>query len=154
MRFLFGFQFHTHAFLGAVAVLCLAFGEIGNAQPNIDNARILRDDKRTATAIFIDRTRPTANRLEAAKKLGFSENATLPSLLAIGVDRTESDAIRLQALLHHRYDENYLNAVLAILADAHDGGEDLQVGLIDDLSRRETFKLPAQIKQRIRDRQC
>jgi HEAT repeat protein len=151
MRILFGFKFDYHAFLSFVVILCVAYAlvEIVNAQPNIDNGRILRDAKRTATAIFVDRNRTAADRLAAAKKLGFPEEATLPSLLAIGIDRSEDDSIRLEAFLHHRFDEKYLNAVLATLADQDDGGVDLKVGLIDDLSRRQTFHLPNELKQRI-----
>lgn len=150
MRFLFGFKFDATTFTGVIGVLGLACVALANAQPNIDNARILRDAKRAPTAIFLDRTRSVADRMEAAKHLGFPEDATLPSLLAIGVDRTQDDAIRLQALLHHRYNEKYIDAVLQILADPHNGGVELQAHLIDDLSRRETFMLPEALKERIR----
>jgi HEAT repeat protein len=115
----------------------------------IDNARKLELQQR-ATAIFLERGRPETERLEAAKAVGWPDAKTFPRLLAAGTDRGESDAIRLQALLaHRRFNRQWLEAVLKILDDPSDGGALLDAGLIEELNRRASFRLPAEVRQRI-----
>jgi hypothetical protein len=135
--------------LGAATVLCLMPFDPAHAQPTPADVQAMRAARASATAVFLDRARPKAERLAAAAKLGYPEKATVPSLLAIGQDRNEDDAIRLAALTHHPYDRKYLETVLKILNDPRDGSEELDAKLVEDLSRRTTFKLPASILQSI-----
>lgn len=131
---------------------CLLLGCAGLLQAQTQVADVVADrtaQQRTATATFLERTRPKAERLEAGKKLGYPEDATLPALLAIGADPQEDDAIRFAAFYFLPYDKNYLDAVLKVLKDPNDGDELLDASLIENLSQRTTFKLPPQDAQRI-----
>jgi hypothetical protein len=121
------------------------------AQTTLANPEAYQRAKRAATATFLDRRRPTAERLEAAKNLRYPDNATFAAMIRIGIDRTQDDAVRREALRRHRYDDRYLDAVLRILNDASDGGPDLDAALVEDVSRRTTFRLPAQIRQRVQN---
>jgi len=134
--------------LAVVATLSLA--AIVNAQtPAADPAVLNREAQRIAVQTFLDRTRPEKERLAAVPKIGFPDATTAASLLAVAADRTESDAIRLEALKKHRFDDKWLDLVLKILDDPNDGGELLDSGLTEHLNRRATFKLPADVRQRI-----
>jgi len=128
---------------------CLTPTALLRAQTEVANTEAYRGAKRAAAATFLDRNRSQKERLDAARKLGYPDAATLPALLAIGTDRTQSDAIRWEALRRLRYDDKYLDAVLRILADPEDGGEEFDASLIEDLSRRTTFRLPVRDAQRI-----
>lgn len=110
-----------------------------------------RAEKLEATRTFLDLGKPKTVRLEAAKLLGYPEDDTFEKLLRIGKDPDEDDEIRLVALERYRFDEKYLDTVLGILADPHDGGELLNAGLIDNISRRTTFRQPAEVRQRIQN---
>lgn len=137
--------------MGIAAAFCLApaAGLHGQQPADTESVARKREAKRRATATFLDRSRPQAERLEAAKHLRYPEPETLTALLAIGADRTESDAIRLEALRRHRFDGKYIDLVLKILADAQDGGAELDALLLEDLNRRTTFTLPAELRLQI-----
>jgi hypothetical protein len=105
--------------------------------------------KRAATATFLDRKQPQETRLAAVRNMGYPEDATLPALLRVATDRKESDVIRLAAFKLHHVSEQYLNAALKVLNEPENGGADLHAGLIEDISRRVTFRLPDETQQRI-----
>lgn len=105
--------------------------------------------KRAATATFLDRKQPQEIRLAAVKNMGYPDDATLPALLRIAADTKESDAIRLAAFQLHHVTEQYLDAVLKVLNEPENGGADLHAGLIQDISRRLTFRVPDELQQRI-----
>jgi hypothetical protein len=130
-----------------IAVLLLA--TVPNSHlMRVANAQAI-DARLAAAATFLDRDRPDSERLKAAPGIGFPDAKTSDALLAIGADRSQSDAIRWEALHRHPFDQDWLDRVLAILDDANDGGEFLDWNLIEFLNRRATFKLPAEIRQRI-----
>lgn len=106
--------------------------------------------KDTATETFLDPEAPKEARLDAATKLGYPEDETFAAMLRIGADSKVDDEVRWQALRQHRFDDNYLDVVLSILEDPEDGGGGLVGDLVENLSRRTTFRLPAPIEQRIR----
>jgi len=122
---------------------------VGLAQNDVADPEAYREEKRRATETFLDSTRPKAARLAAAKKLRYPEPETFERLLLVGKDRSEDDEIRLAALERYLYDEKYLDTVLGILADPDDGGELLDAGLIDNISRRTTFRQPTEVRQRL-----
>ncbi len=103
----------------------------------------------TDAQIFFDRARPERERLAAVPRIGWPDAKTSEGLLAVGADRRESDAIRLEALKKHRFDDKWLNLVLGILDHPDDGGALLDSGLTEFLNRRATFKLPAEVRQLI-----
>lgn len=127
----------------AVALLSGAFS-IANAQ-SIDS---LRTVKRLATETFLDSSKPTTDRLEAATKLRYPEAETFPELLRVGTDTTDDDSVRLVALKRCRYDDKYIDAVLTIIANLTES-ELLAAGLIEDITRRTTFRQPAALRQRL-----
>lgn len=135
--------------LGLMLAACLVPAGRLQAQTRLADPEAYREAKRVATATFLDRNRPEEERLEALKDLGYPEDSTFAALLVIGTDRSQSDVIRLEALKHLQYDDKYLAAVLKILEDPGDGGEEMDAGLIADLSRRVTFIPPPQDRQRI-----
>ena len=114
--------------LGVAVMTCVAPIDLV-AQPS-------REATRKATTTFLDRTRPDKERLDAASQFGYPDDGTIPALLAIGTDRTQSDAIRFEALRRVRFGNAYLDTVLKILDSPSDGGEKLDANLISDLSRR------------------
>lgn len=105
--------------------------------------------KRAATATFLDRRQSEQARLDAVKNMGYPDDATLPALLRIATDTKESDAIRLAAFQLDHVTEQHLDAELKVLNDPGNGGADLHAGLIQDISRRVTFRLPEETQQRI-----
>ena len=127
--------------------VALHVGVASIASAQIDTAA-LRDIKRRATETFLDSTRPTRERVQAATRLGYPEPATFARLLQVGTNRREPDTIRLVALKRFRYDERYFDAVLRIIADTAEG-ELLAAGLIEDIARRTTFRQPAELRQRL-----
>jgi hypothetical protein len=136
-------------FLGGAIAAGLSFIELLQAQTNpADDAQKI-ETKRAATATFLDRNRSEQERLAAVKSLGYPDAKTSSALLAIGADRTESDAIRWEALRKHRFDDNYIELVLKIFTDQDDGGAEFESNLVEDLNRRITFTLPAELTQRI-----
>lgn len=121
-----------------------ATGELGGGpDPELYEAR-----QAAATETFLDPGRPKAERLEAAEDLGYPEDETFDAMLAVGTDPTEDDGVRWEALRQHRFDDAYIEAVLAILADPSDGGEKLNADLIEDLGRR-AFQVPPALEQQI-----
>lgn len=113
-------------------------------------AAVYQAEKDAATKTFLDPEQPKAARLLAAAKLGYPEDETFAAMLRIGADPTADDEIRWQALRQHRFDENFLDVVLGILEDAEYGGAIFVADVIQDLTRRTTFRLPSPIEQRIR----
>lgn len=133
-----------------VFVIAATFAAALHAQPVADGAGAQkREAQRAASRTFLDRTKPEKERIAAAPQIGWPDEKTFAALLAAGADRRESDAIRWEALHKHRFDDKWLNLVLKILDDPADGGEFLDWKLIEHLNRRATFKLPAEIRQRI-----
>ncbi len=128
-------------------VVALHVGMVSIAGAQIDTAA-LREAKRRATETFLDSTRPTAERLKAATRLGYPEAATFARLLQVGTNVLEPDTIRLVALKRSRFDDQYLGAVLAIIATPTES-ELLAAGLIQDITRRTTFRQPAELRQRL-----
>lgn len=133
----------------AALLACAMAAGVSWAQTDIADVPAYREARRAATALFLDRSADRTARLAAAAKLGYPDEETFSSLLRIGQDRTEDDAIRLQALRRHRYDPNYVAVVLKILADPDDGGEELDAVLIDDLSRRASRNTPSETLQQM-----
>lgn len=137
--------------------ICLTFAGLGNFLLSAAAAGLLHgqteaadaEAARAVTATFLDSGKPKAERLEAAKKFSYPEDATLPALLAVATDPKEDDLIRAEAFFIHPYDQNYLEAALKVLADPNDGSEELDSRLIESLSGRTTFKLPPKDAQRI-----
>lgn len=130
-------------------ITCLVAGRI-EAQPATPGEIAARlAVKRAATATFLDRKQPQEIRLAAVKNMGYPEDATLPPLLRVATDTKESDAIRLAAFTLLHVTEQYLDAALKVLNEPANGGADLHAGLIQDISRRVTFRLPDDIQQRI-----
>lgn len=140
-----------------IGCLILASGVVTCLVPNLQaqtpsaNPDALRAEKFAATATFLDTKRADAERLEAAKKLGYPEADSVPGFLAVGTDRTQSDAVRRIALGFVPYRDKFLDAVVKILEDPEDGGEELDAGLIEDINRRTTFRIPVQDQQRIQN---
>ncbi len=128
----------------AVVLLSGVFS-IASAQTNPDS---LREVKRRATETFLDSSKPTAERLQAATKLGYPEAETFPELLRVGTDPNDDARVRLIALKRYSYDDKYIDAVLAIISNPSED-ETLAAGLIDDITRRTTFRQPAEIRQRL-----
>lgn len=108
-----------------------------------------RAARRAAAEIFHDRSKPEKERLAALPRMRFPDKAMAARLLATGADRSESDTIRLEALKKHPFTDRWLDLVLAIIDDAGNGGEVLDAGLTELLNQRATFKLPAEVRQRI-----
>ncbi len=125
--------------------LHLSTFSIASAQIDADS---LREVKRRATETFLDPTRPTAERLDAATRLGYPESETFVRLLQVGTDASEPAEIRLVALKRYRYDDQYFDAVLTIIANPSES-ELLAAGLIQDITRRTTFRQPAELRQRL-----
>lgn len=115
-----------------------------------ESIALYQAQKEAATETFLDPRAPKKARLEAAANLGYPEDETFQAMLRIGADPKADDEIRWQALRQHRFGEGYLDVVLSILEDSEDGGGELVGTLIEDLSRRTTFRLSAPIEQRIR----
>lgn len=135
-----------------VAGSILAAPALAQDETNVDPQRVAagRAQKEAATRTFLDPQAPKEARLAAAANLGYPEDETFAAMLRIGADRTADDDIRRQALLQHRFDEEYLDVVLSILEDPGNGGAELVADLVEDISRRTTFRLPAPLEQRIR----
>lgn len=118
------------------------------SQPEPLDAAALKQARIVATATFLDRGQPKDKRLAAVKHLGFPDEKTMTALLQIAADKTEDDQIRAEALGRHPYSDKYLDAVLKILTDPKDAGEELNAKLIEDLSRRTTFaRIPSDRKR-------
>ncbi len=135
--------------LSVAVAACLTPAGSLHAQTAPADPEAFGDAKRAATATFLDRGRPQEERLEALTNLGYPDDRTFAALLDLGLDRTQSDAIRWEALRRLQYGNTYLDVVLKILEDPKDGGEELDANLIADLSRRTVVTPPAKIRQRI-----
>ncbi len=123
---------------------------IANAAPTVVQDPVAyRAEKVNATETFIDASKPKGERIKAYPKLGYPDEETFTRLVQMGLDKNEDDQIRLLALQRARYDQKYFDAVLAILEDINNGGEILNAGLINDISRRTTFRHSADFRQRL-----
>jgi hypothetical protein len=148
MRIQLGFSRFGRVLSGLAVAACLLPAHGLHAQTKPANAAAPRDAKRAA-ATFLDRSRPQAERLEALKDFSYPDDKTFAALLDLGIDRTQSDAIRWEALRRLQFNEKYLDTVLRILNDPKDGSEDLDANLIADLNRRTVSTPPAKIRQQI-----
>lgn len=119
-----------------------------HAQPTDAEVSALQAAKLQATTTFLDAGQPLAARLKAAEGLGYPDAETFIELLRVGQDRSDENAIRLVALKRYRYDQQYIDTVLGIVADTTES-DDLAAGLIEDISRRTTFRQPAEIRQQL-----
>ena len=118
-------------------------------QLHAEDLEAYSEAKHAATTTFLDSSQPKRERLEAAKNLRYPDEKTFAAMLEIGADRKQDDDIRWEALRRHRYDRKYIDTVLKILGDPEDGSEELDARLIEDLGRRTTFRLPAELRQQI-----
>lgn len=132
--------------LSVISSLLAARIEAQPASPDVA-ARVAL--KRSATSTFLDRKQPQETRLAAVKHMGYPDDATIPALLRVATDTKESDAIRLAAFQLDHVSEQHLDAELKVLNEPGNGGADLHAGLIQDISRRVTFRLPEEFQQRI-----
>jgi len=98
--------------------------------------------------MFLDSAQPLEERLKAADGLGYPDEATFVELLQVGRDSSDHDDIRALALQRARYDEGYIDTVLDIIADPAESDQ-LASNLIYDISRRTTFRQPADVRQRL-----
>jgi hypothetical protein len=99
---------------------------------------------------FLDRRRSEAERMSAASQILHPDEKRSEAFLGVAADRRESDAIRFEAFRRHRFDDKWLALALKVLDAPNDGGAMLDSNLSDELNRRLTFRLPAEVRQRIR----
>jgi hypothetical protein len=135
--------------LSVAVAACLTPAGPLHAQTAPADPEAVQTTKRAATATFLDRSQPQEERLAALKDLGYPDDRTFAALFDVGVDRTQSDAIRWEALRRVQYGDRYLDVVLKILEDPKDGSEELDANLIADLSRRTVVTPPAKVRQRV-----
>ena len=109
----------------------------------------LRLNKEIATNTFFDKSKSKKDRLDAVKRMGYPEEATFNKLIALSKDKSDDKDIRLVALQTHRYDEAYFNAALEIISDATEPAS-LRAGLIKDIGQRTTFRMPSEMRQKLR----
>jgi hypothetical protein len=108
----------------------------------------LKLNKETATNTFFDKSKSNKVRLDAIKRMGYPTEATFNRLISLAKDKSDDKDIRLAALKTHRYDEAYFNAALEILSDVTEPAS-LKAGLITDLGQRTTFRMPAEMRQKL-----
>jgi hypothetical protein len=108
----------------------------------------LKLNKDIATKTFLDKSKSKITRLNALKGMGYPENETFNKLISLSKDKSEDKDIRLAALKKHRYDDVYFNSVMEILSDATEPAS-LKAGLIKDIGQRTTFRMPAEIRQKL-----
>jgi len=108
----------------------------------------LKLNKQIATNTFFDKSKSKKDRLDAIKRMGYPEEATFNKLISLSKDKSDDKEIRLAALKTHMYDEAYFNAVLEILSDATEPAS-LKAGLIQDIGQRTTFRMPAEMRQKL-----
>jgi hypothetical protein len=149
MRTHLDFSRFGHVLLGLALAACLLPAGWLRAQTKPADPEAVQEAKRAATATFLDRNRPQEERLAALAELGYPDDSTVTALLALGIDRTQSDAIRWEALRRLPYKTEYLDSYLKILDDPRGGGEDLDARLIEELNRRTVITPPTKIRQRI-----
>ena len=116
--------------------------------PGVDNAAE-QEKMNRARQTFFDPNAPKEDRLAAAQNIGFPDQETAEKLLELGQDSKADDEVRLEALRRHPWGESWVKAVLQILNDPKNGGEDLNAALVQTLSQR-TVRVPvAEIRQAI-----
>ena len=119
------------------------------AQVNRPGTGASSESRPRAVATFLDSRRSDAERVDAASIMGFPDDKTAAALLAIGIDRSQTDVVRLAALERVPFSFRWLDAVLKILDDPNDGGEELDASLIVEMNRTVTFRPPAEVRQRM-----
>lgn len=123
------------------AILCIPGHAIGQA-----DVEALRQARELAIATFFDDAQSVETRLEAIAQVGYPDDETFDRLIELGATKTEDDRIRLKALQTARYDQSYINTVLAIIADETES-DMLASELIYDVTQRTTFRQPAELRQ-------
>lgn len=130
----------------AVSILMLSL--ILSTSTNAQDTLGLRSSKVAATNTFLDKSQNKAARLKAIEGMGYPEKETFARLIALSTDKTEDSDIRLAAVKKHRYDDVYFNTVMALIADPAEPPA-LKAGVIKDVGQRTTFRMPAEIRQRL-----
>lgn len=133
---------------GLTIALLLTVASVAHGQTVLSDPDAYAATRNDATSIFLDSNQPTVERLKASTLLGYPEDETFAELLRVGTDPAEDDEIRLVALKRYLYNDQFLDAVYAIISNPDEGGV-LAAGLIEDVSRRTTFRHPAGIRQRM-----
>lgn len=131
------------------AAMCLCVASAACAQPPRLDAEAARRERSAAIATFLDTSKTTDERLGALDKMGYPDDKTFAALLEVGRDKAQHSAVRLAALRRYRFDTLYFDAVTKILEDPADGDEDLDTGLVLDLSQKVSFTPPVEIAQRM-----
>lgn len=91
-----------------------------------------------------------AQRIAALEGLDFPSEEWQEVLLSVGTDRTASDDLRWECLRRHPIRDEYVLAVLAILADVQDGGTELNARLAQDLTGRLRLRVrDAELRQEL-----
>lgn len=106
----------------------------------------LRQAREQAIATFFDDSQSVETRLEAIAQVGYPDDETFDRLIELGATKTEDDRIRLKALETARFDQRYIDTVLAIIADEAES-DMLASELIYDVTQRTTFRQPAELRQ-------
>src|ERR1700730_14327544 len=112
MRTHLDFSRFGRVLLGLVLAVCLTPVGLLRAQTKPADPEAIQDTKRAATATFLDRSRPQEERLARLKALGYPAGRRVAALLALGIDRTQGDAIRWEALRRLPHKSEYLASFL------------------------------------------
>jgi len=112
------------------------------------DTQTIRKEKELSANIFIDKLKTKKERLKALNDMGYPLNETFEKLIAIASDKGEDGDIRLAALKKHKYDDAYFGLVTTILSDPSED-ENLVAGLIENIGRRTTFRLPTEDWQKL-----
>jgi hypothetical protein len=118
-----------------------------SAQPQVDPAAY-RAAKTAAIATFLDKTKPTGDRLAAVAKMGYPEEKTTQALLGVGADPAEESAVRLAAFGRAEFNDAWFDAAMKILESPTDGDEEMDEKLLVLLGKRLTFTPPPAMRQR------
>lgn len=110
------------------------------------DVQALQQAKDQAITMFFDDTQNIDMRLDAIAQIGYPDDETFDRLLELGATKTEDDRIRLAALETGLYDERYIEIVMMIIGDAEES-DMLSSELIYDITRRTTFRQPAELRQ-------
>jgi hypothetical protein len=130
------------AVIGTVlnASLGTAFGQ----QPPVS---LPENERQAAVDEFADATKPDDLRLKALQRVEQPGVQYEPQLLDILRDKTRNDDFRWEAACIFPTSNEWIDAVVEILADPDNGGASLDSRLAEALRRRIVHRLPAQQKQ-------
>lgn len=123
------------------AILCTN-GDLA-AQVDVEALQLEKDQ---ATTTFFDGAQSVDTRLDAIAQMGYPEQETFDRLLELGATKSEDDRVRLAAMETALYDDRYIDTVLTIIADG-DESDMLASELVYDITRRTTFRQPAELRQ-------